>query len=149
MMHNGRAGRTVMATFHEEQPYQQQSNACPGPVVPGHQIQCYEEQHCWIIDHVLLPCSVAEYRCLKLLLEQVNTCVPFSSFLSDQESFPTACANAKQERSRVAYIMSRLRAKLWTLGFDIANVWNVGYILLLLSEPQHGSLPESPTPPDS
>ena len=137
-----------MAAFHEEKPGQQRVSPSPGPVLPGHSLQCYEEQHCWIIDHVLFPCSVAEYRCLKLLLEHANTCVPFSSFLSDHEIIPTEGRNATQERPRIAYLMSKLRARVWVLGFDIVNVWNVGYILLLGAS-QEEREKEPPAPPES
>ena len=130
-----------MSTFREEnQRNQKSSMPRSGPDVPGHSIQYDEEQHTWIIDQMLLPCTPAEYHCLELLFEHANACVPFASFLKNPTIFPTASADvkdAKQERLRVAYMMSKLRTRVWTFGFDIASVWNIGYILL--SEAQERS----------
>jgi DNA-binding response OmpR family regulator len=99
-----------------------------GPTVPGHQVQYDEAQCAWIIDQVLLPCSVAEYRCLRLLLESIGRCVSFASlFVCLPE---TAGNDFKQERMRLARVMSTLRARLWPLGFDIGSVMAIGYILM-------------------
>lgn len=141
-----------MTTFREEN-QRDRNSSMPGcqPALPGHSIQSYEEQHTWIIDQVLLPCTLAEYHCLELLFEHANACVPFVSFLSHPKIFPTANADAKdakQERLRVAYLMSKLRTKVWAFGFDIASVWNIGY--MLLSESQKRPSSEGSTfPPDN
>jgi hypothetical protein len=54
---------------------------CAGPSIPGHQVQYDDVHHVWVIDQVLVPCSVAEYRCLKLLLESVDRCVPLAALI--------------------------------------------------------------------
>jgi hypothetical protein len=100
---------------------------CSGPPVPEHQIQYDEVRHAWIIDQVLLLCSVAEYRCLNALLASVDRCVPFAALVA---CLDTTGSDAKQERMRLAHIMSSLRVRLWPLGFDIGSVMNIGYILL-------------------
>jgi len=121
-----------MANVGEERPDgQSTSKICPGPVVPGHTLQYYEDQHAWVIDQVLLPCSAPEYHCLQLLLERANRCVPFAHFLICLQTTPTTeHANLKQERMRIAHLMSVLRTKIWPFGLDIASVMNIGYILL-------------------
>ncbi len=120
-----------MSSFQEEKQHNRRSGTLrPGPVLPGHSLRHSEEQHTWVIDQVLIPCTAAEYHCLKLLLEQANRCVPFASFLCMQEVFPPTSVDSKQERLRVAHMMSALRAKIWPLGFDIVSVWNTGYLLL-------------------
>jgi DNA-binding response OmpR family regulator len=101
----------------------------PGPVVPGHTIQYYEDQHAWIIDQMLIPCSASEYLCLKLLLEQANRCVPFALFLRSLQETISSEAQ-KPTRMRIAHVVSSLRAKIWASGLDIVSVMNVGYILL-------------------
>ncbi len=103
----------------------------PGPVIAGHHIQRYEAHHAWVIDHILLPCSVSEYRCLGLLLEQANTCLPYAAFF--QPEIMASTGNSKRDRGRLAATISHLRSRLWVCGFEIANVWNIGY--LLLSDP--------------
>ena len=100
----------------------------PGPALAGHVIQRYEAQHAWVIDHLLLQGSVTEYQCLGLLLERANTCVPYAAFL--RRGIMTSTGNRKQDRGRLAALISRLRSRLWGCGFEIANVWNVGYLLL-------------------
>jgi DNA-binding response OmpR family regulator len=102
-----------------------------GPIVPGHTIQYYEDQHAWVIDHTLIPCSEPEYHCLKLLLEQANRCVPFEHFIrSLQETALPSTDAQKQAKMRVAHLVSNLRTKIWASGLDIVSVMNVGYILL-------------------
>lgn len=116
----------------------------PGPTIPGHQVQYDAVQHAWIIDHVLLRGSVADYRCLELLLESANRCVPFARLLS---CFPEASGmDTKQERMRLAHVISRLRSRLWPLGLDIGCVMSLGYMLLSGSQ-EHASL--SRRSPDS
>ena len=117
---------------YQEKPRQEQGmkQCCSGPSVPGHQIQCDEAQHIWIIDQFLIVCSVAEYRCLKVLLESVDRCVSFATL--------TAClevtgSDGKQTRMQLAHIMSALRVRLWPLGFEVGCVVTIGYILF--SEP--------------
>jgi hypothetical protein len=130
-IHNGKASGEPITTFHEENQQKKRTSALrPGPDLPGHSVQHYEDQHAWVIDQTLIPCTVAEYHCLKLLLERANRCVPFASFLSMQEIFPTVSTDPKQERLRVAHMMSILRAKIWASGLDIVSVMNIGYILL-------------------
>lgn len=103
----------------------------PGPTVPGHTIQADEEHHTWVIDQILIPCSEPEYRCLKLLLEQADRCVPFAHFLrSLQETALPSSEGQKQARMRIAHLVSNLRTKIWATGLDIASVMNVGYLLL-------------------
>ncbi len=107
----------------------------PGPLVPGHLIQCYEDQHAWVIDQTLIPCSESEYVCLQLLLEQANRCVPFEHFiLRLQETAFTSSDAQKPARMRVAHLISSLRTKIWASNLDIVSVMNVGYILLSGSE---------------
>lgn len=109
----------------------------PGPVVPGHTIQYAEDQHAWVIDHHLIPCSEPEYLCLKLLLEHANRCVPLEHFLRrlHETALPSPEAQ-KQAKMRVAHLVSNLRTKIWASGLDIVSVMNVGYILLSeLEEP--------------
>lgn len=107
----------------------------PGPTVSGHMIQSNEQLATWIIDQTLLACSPAGYRCLKLLLEQAERCVPYAHFIAQvQEASLAEARMQKQARMRVAHIMSNLRAKLWPLGLDIGSVMGVGYILLRAEE---------------
>ena len=118
----------------------------PGPSVPGHTIQYNEQQHTWIIDQTLLPCSPTGYACLRLLLEQAERCVPYAHFIAQFQEAPLAEARAhKQARMKVAHVMSNLRAKLWPLGLDIGSVMGVGYILLR-EEEAVPSLEESEKP---
>lgn len=113
----------------------------PGPIVPGHTVEYYEDQHAWVIDQTLIPCSEPEYHCLKLLLEQANRCVPFEHFIrSLQETALLATDAQKQARMRVAHLISNLRTKIWASGLDIVSVMNVGYILLSGSEESLRSL---------
>ncbi len=111
---------------------------CAGPPIPGHQVQHDEVRRVWIIDQVLLLCSVAEYRCLNVLLESVDRCVPFAALVACLES---AGSGAKQERMRLAHIMSSLRPRLWPLGLDIGSVMTIGYILLSGTPGQTASEP--------
>ncbi len=104
------------------------SRFCAGPVIPGHQVQADDLHHVWIIDQVLVPCSVAEYRCLKLLLESVDRCVPLAALAACFADMATL--DPKQERLRLVHLMSALRARLWPLGFDLGSVMAIGYILL-------------------
>lgn len=107
----------------------------PGPTVPGHTIQSNEQLATWIIDQTLLACSPTGYRCLKLLLEQAERCVPYAHFIAQVQEAPLVETRVqKQTRMRVAHIMSNLRAKLWPLGLDIGSVMGVGYILLRAEE---------------
>jgi DNA-binding response OmpR family regulator len=107
----------------------------PGPVVPGHTIQYYEDQHAWVIDQTLVLCSQPEYHCLRVLFERANHCVPFEHFVhSLQETTLPAADEQKQARMRIAHLISRLRAKIWAFGLEIVSVMNVGYILLSESE---------------
>ncbi len=100
------------------------------PVFP-HTIQYNEQQHVWIIDQTLLSCSPTEYCCLKLLLEQVERCVPYAHFIAQfqEDSFADGQLQ-KQAKMKVAHLMSKLREKLWPLGLDIGSVMGIGYILL-------------------
>lgn len=103
----------------------------PGPVVPGHTIQCYEEQHAWVIDQTLILCSESEYHCLRVLLERANHCVPFEHFvLCLQETALPVTGDQKQARMRIAHVISNLRTKIWAFGLEVVSVMNVGYILL-------------------
>lgn len=103
--------------------------------MPGHTVQYYEDQHAWVIDQMLIPCSESEYHCLKLLLEGANRCVPFEHFIRclQETALPSTDAQ-KQARMRVSHLVSNLRAKIWASGLDIVSVMNVGYILLSGSE---------------
>lgn len=118
----------------------------PGPVLAGHVIQRYEAQHAWVIDHLLLQGSVTEYQCLGLLLERANTCVSYAAFL--RQGIMTSTGNQKRDRGRLSALISRLRSRLWGCGFEIANVWNVGYLLLADPSEYGGSAtcrPEEPS----
>jgi hypothetical protein len=67
---NRKASEKRMADFGKEKERGQiTSTLRSGPIVPGHTIQYYEDQHAWVIDQTLIPCSESEYYCLKLLLE--------------------------------------------------------------------------------
>lgn len=110
-----------------------------GPPVSGHSIQHHELQHIWIIDQTLLTCSRSEYRCLEILLEHVNQCVPFAQLAVQCQTIPsTEVIWDLQTRRKVWHVMSRLRTKVWALGLDIVCVIHVGYILLSEAQPTGG-----------
>ena len=112
----------------------------PGPSVPGHSIQCDEGRHTWIIDQTLVMCSLSEYRCLRLLLEHADRCVSFARLGTLlQEASLSEEGMHRQEKMRLAHIMSNLRTKIWALGLDIVSVMNTGY--MLLSDTQEISSP--------
>jgi len=128
-----------MASFDEEMTRGREIGALhPGPSVAGHSIQYNKDKHAWIIDQTLVVCSLPEYRCLKLLLEHADRCVPFAHFVNHLQETPISdTALLKQEKLRVAHVMSNLRTKIWALGLDIASVMNVGYILLSDAQKDH------------
>ncbi len=101
----------------------------PGPSVPGHTLLQDEQRHTWIIDQRLILCTLPAYRCLKILLEHPDRCVPFAHLetcLEEQESHVAT--------EHLRYLMSSLRGKIWTLGMDIVSVRGVGYLLLSRTE---------------
>lgn len=103
----------------------------PGPSVPGHSVQCDESRHTWIIDQTLVMCSLSEYRCLRLLLEHADRCVSFARLGALLQEAPLSEEGMhRQEKMRLAHIMSNLRTKIWALGLDIVSVMNTGYMLL-------------------
>jgi DNA-binding response OmpR family regulator len=144
-----KASAKRMADLGKEKERDQRTSPLrPGPVVPGHTIEYSEHQHAWVIDRILIPCSEPEYRCLKLLLEQANRCVPFEHFiLSLEETALPSLEGQKKAKMRVAHLVSSLRTKIWASGFDIVSVMNVGYILLSGSEGSFSSL-QTLAPPD-
>ncbi len=116
---------------------------CPGPVLPGHQIQYDDEQLVWVIDQTLLPCSEPAYQCLKVLLEHANRCVPFEQLQRCLQEQPLPSTDGqKRARMRVAHLISNLRPKIWAVGLDVVSVMDVGYILLAGSEGSSASLSE-------
>ena len=147
-MQNERASERQMENVREVKPQERRTRQVrPGPAVPGHRIQYDEEHHIWLIDQVLISCSVSEYQCLKLLLEGVNRCVPFAHLLVSLQETPCASsADSKQERMRIAHLMSTLRPKIWALGLDIVSVVNVGYLLLSGAQESSVSSQESLSP---
>lgn len=113
----------------------------PGPAVAGHRVQYDEDRHFWVIDELLIVCSVLQYHCLKMLLEEADRCVPFDRLLTGLPgSSPSSGGTAgRHARARLAHLVSRVRAKIWASGLEIVSVVNVGYLL------RSGS-PESPPP---
>lgn len=114
-----------------------------GPVLPGHTIQQDEARHIWIIDQTVIPCSLAEYGCLQVLVEQANRCVPFAHLV---EALPEAGVgegvDQQAERERLRHVLSNLRTKIWMLGMEIISVRGVGY-LLQVNEPASAHSDES------
>ena len=108
-----------------------------GPPLRGHVVQHSDAHHLLIIDGVVVPCTPTEYSLLLPLLEHVEEHVPFALLLNN-----ASCMNRQTRRSLTQY-MSRIRAKLWSFGFDIFCITGYGYTLLALpaesSEHEHES----------
>ncbi len=141
-MHNDKASTHREEHGRDKKPREKRLGPlCDGPPIPGHRLQYDEAQHIWVIDQVLLCCSASEYQCLSILFACVNRCVPFAQLLASLQEMPGALsADSKQERMRIAHLMSTLRPKIWAFGMDIVSVMKVGY--LLLSETQESGLPD-------
>lgn len=116
-----------MSPSHEAQPGHRLLH--PGPSLPGHTVQRDEARNVWVIDGTLVPCTRSEFGCLGVLMEQVNHAVPFAH-LAAALSGVDANSEWKTARRRLRQVISSLRDKMWTVGFEIISLRNVGYMLL-------------------
>lgn len=115
----------------------------PGPSLPGHTLQY--ARHDWIIDQNLILCSRREFHCLKLLFEHRDQAVTFEQLFAQLRSVGLLPEHAvpKLLKVRLAQIVSRLRAKLWPYGMDIASLTNIGYMLLSQIQKEEHQFTES------
>jgi DNA-binding response OmpR family regulator len=102
-----------------------------GPSLPGHAVQWDERYGVLYIDQTLIPCTPTEFRVLKLLLLQNERRVSSQELIAqfDEQTLEDAVL-ARAARSKLARLMSSLRAKIWTCGLDIVSLMGYGYMLV-------------------
>jgi len=114
-----------------------------GPLVPGHHIQHNARAGTFFIDQTLISCTPAQYRVLLALLEQAERCLSYAQFIACMDGGPHPdAASFRLAKDRLMHQISRLRAKLWTHGLDIACVIGVGYLLLRTEDHQSEAQPD-------
>ena len=111
-----------------------------GPALAGHRVQLNKQQHLLVIDNAIVPCTPTEYALLLHLLQHLEESLPTATLLAvlgqaprDEAARPSAVKpsqrQVRQARRVLTQHMSRLRAKLWPLGFDILCLTGYGYLL--------------------
>lgn len=114
-----------------------------GPALAGHRVQLNAQQHLLVIDNAIVPCTPTEYALLLHLLQHLEESLPTATLLTvlgqapgDEAARPGVQSAVKpsqrqgrQARRVLTQHMSRLRAKLWPLGFDILCLTGYGYLL--------------------